>query len=79
MLIDRRDNAISIGEIKYYNDEFTLSKEEAEKLRRKRTIFKEVSKTQKQLFIVLITTFGLIPNKHSIGLVDQVVTMDDLF
>jgi hypothetical protein len=41
--------------------------------------FKELSQTPKQLFLSLITTFGLTPNEHSIGLIDHVLTLDDLF
>ncbi|MCO6487516.1 MAG: AAA family ATPase [Phaeodactylibacter sp.] len=79
LLIDRMDNAVSICEIKFYNDEFSLSKEEADKLRKKRSIFREAARSRKQLFLVLVTTFGLLPNKHSLGLVDNVITMDELF
>ena len=56
-----------------------LSKTEAEKLRKRRCIFKNVTNIKKQLFIVLITTYGLIQNKHSLGLIDNVAVMDDLF
>jgi len=79
LLIDRKDNAISLCEIKFYNDEYVLSKEEADKLRRKRSIFRRASKSKKQLFIVLITTFGLAKGKHSLGLVDNEINMDALF
>ena len=79
LLIDRKDNAISICEVKFYNDEYVLSKDEAEKLRRKRSIFRRVSKSKKQLFIVLITTFGLARGQHDLGLVDNVINMDALF
>ena len=79
LLIDRQDNVLSLCEIKFYNDEFVLSKEDAGKLRRKRTLLKRISKTKKQIFIVLITTFGMVTNKHSLGLIDNVVGMDDLF
>ena len=79
LLIDRMDNAISICEIKFYNDVFSLSKEQADKLRKKRRSFREASRSRKQLFLVLITTFGLAPNKHSLGLIDNVVTMGELF
>ncbi|MCB0578208.1 MAG: AAA family ATPase [Phaeodactylibacter sp.] len=79
LLIDRMDNAVSICEIKFYNDEFSLSKEEADKLRKKRSIFREASRSRKQLFLVLVTTFGLLPNKHSLGLIDNVITMEELF
>ncbi|MCO6476827.1 MAG: hypothetical protein J5I94_09425 [Phaeodactylibacter sp.] len=41
--------------------------------------FIDVTKTHKQVFLTLITSFGITPNKHSIGLVDNAFTMDILF
>jgi hypothetical protein len=79
LLIDRKDQAISICEMKFYTTEFTLSREYAQKLTRKMEIFRETTKTKKQLFLVFITTFGLKPNEYSLGLVDRTLTMDDLF
>lgn len=34
---------------------------------------------KKQIFIVLLTTFGLKHNQYSLGLIDSVLTIDDLF
>jgi uncharacterized protein len=79
LLIDRQDNVISLCEVKFYNDELVLTKEDADNLRRKKSIFRHVTSTKKQIFIVLITTFGLIKNKHSLGLVDNVLDMNALF
>ncbi len=79
LLIDRQDNTISLCEIKFYNDDVALTKETADKLRRRMGVFRRVSGTKKQLFLTLVTTFGLVKNQHSIGLVDSVVVMDDLF
>lgn len=79
LLIDRNDNVISLCEIKFYNDKWALTKEEADKLRQKRRVLQEATKTKKQIFMVLISTFNLIPNQHSIGLIDNVINMNDLF
>ncbi len=79
LLIDRQDSVISLCEVKFYNDELILTKEDADNLRRKKSIFRHVTSTKKQIFIVLITTFGLIKNKHSLGLVDNVLDMNALF
>jgi uncharacterized protein len=79
LLIDRQDSVISLCEVKFYNDELILTKEDADNLRRKKSIFRHVTDTKKQIFIVLITTFGLIKNKHSLGLVDNVLDMNALF
>lgn len=79
LLIDRNDNAISICEVKFNNDHYLLDKTEADNLRRRKSVFRSSSKTKKQLFIVLVTTFGLVANQYSDSLIDNVVTMDDLF
>jgi uncharacterized protein len=79
LLIDRQDNVISLCEVKFYNDELVLTKADADNLRRKKSIFRHVTGTKKQLFVVLITTFGLLKNKHSLGLVDNALDMNALF
>jgi len=79
LLIDRNDQIINLFEIKFYNEEMQLSKTDAQILKEKMTIFQSVTKTKKHLFLSLITTFGIKANKYSIGLIDQVLTLDDLF
>lgn len=78
-LIDRSDQAINICEAKYYNTEYEVSAAEAKQLRSKIAVFRAESKTRKHVFLTLVTTYGLKANKHSIGLIDQVITQDDLF
>lgn len=41
--------------------------------------FRHVTGTKKQIFVVMITTFRLLNNKHSLGLVDNVLDMNALF
>lgn len=79
LLIDRNDHAINICELKFYNDKFIVNRTYAQNLRKKIATFSELTKTRKQVFLTLITTFGLTPNKHSIGLIDNDFTMDILF
>jgi len=79
LLLDRNDQIINIFEIKFYNKEFTVSKSYAQTLQDKSAIFQETTKTRKHLFLTLITTFGISQNEHSLGLIDQVLTLDDLF
>jgi len=79
LLLDRNDQIINLFEIKFYNKEFSISKAYAQTLRSKMDIFEETTKTRKHLFLTLITTFGIAQNEHSLGLVDQVLTIDDFF
>lgn len=79
MLIDRNDGVINLCEIKFYNDQFISTKAYADKLRQKRTVFRAVSKTRKQIFITFVSTFGLLPNQYVSDLVDNMVELDALF
>ncbi|MEL6866288.1 MAG: ATP-binding protein [Bacteroidota bacterium] len=79
LLIDRNDQIINLIEAKFYNTAFTLNKDYANRLREKLRIFQETTKTKKQLFLTLITTFGLKANKHSLDLIQSDLEMDILF
>ena len=79
LLLDRNDQIINLFEIKFYNTEFTLTEADARALRNQMRVFKEKTGTKKYLMMSLITTFGLQHNKHSLGLIEQALTMDDLF
>lgn len=79
LIIDRDDNTINVCEMKFYNSELTLSKQDVDKLRRRRELFRQSSKTKKLLFNTIITTYGFEHNKHSIGVIDQVIPMSILF
>lgn len=79
LLIDRNDDVINLFEIKFYNAPFAISKDEAKALREKVALFQTYTQTKKQVFLSMITTFGLLPNAHSLGLVQQELTLEDLF
>ena len=79
LLIDRNDGAINLFEIKFYADPFIVTKAYSDTLRQKRSIFKAVTKTKKQIFYVLIAANGVTPNAHSQSIFTQVLTIDDLF
>lgn len=71
LLIDRNDATINLVEIKFYNGTFSISKDYAKKLQEKIQVFKESTKTNKQVFLTFITALGLKSNINSIGLVDN--------
>ena len=79
LLLDRNDNVVNIFEIKYYNAEFTINENYANKLREKMRVFQEATKTKKYLMLTMITIFGIKKNKHSLGLVEKVLELEDLF
>jgi uncharacterized protein len=79
LLIDRKDHVINFCEIKFYDGPFTFTKAYAMEMRQKITTFREVSGTRKQIALTMITAFGLHQNEHSLGLVQQAITMEALF
>lgn len=79
LLLHRKDNVISICEMKFSNAEFAIDKTYATELKNKLDIFRRESKTKKALFLAMVTTYGTKDNMYSIGLVQNEVTMDDLF
>jgi len=79
LLIDRRDGVINLCEAKFSNKEYIITKEYATKLRRKRSVFEQVTKTKKSVVTTLITTYPAIKNNYFTEEVDSAVIMEDLF
>lgn len=79
LLFDRQDDSITICEIKYTEQPFSIDKEYAKKLQQKIDVFKKITKTTKQIFLAMISANGLKKTMYSEELVDGVVTLDDLF
>lgn len=79
LLIDRKDNVITICEVKYSINEYEITKSYAANLRNKLSVFKTETKTRKTIFLAMITTMGIKTNQYSLGLVQNSITMDNLF
>lgn len=79
LLFDRDDDSITICEIKYSDKPFIIDKEYAQSLKNKIEIFKNVTRTKKQIFLVLISANGIKSNLYSKKLLSGVVTLEDLF
>lgn len=79
LVLDRNDHVINLFEVKFYSDSFVFNKLQADQLRRKTSVFRQVTKTRKQIFWVLLTTFEVNKNKHLTGAVSDVLTMEVLF
>lgn len=79
LLIDRDDNIINVCEIKFYNDPFVIDKNYYLNLKNKLTAFKEASRTNKNIFLIMITSYGIKENKYSRELVQNSIQLTDLF
>ncbi len=78
LVIDRRDQAINLCEMKFSINKFEIDKKYDEVLREKIGVFRSDTKTRKSVFMTMITTFGLQNNKFS-GNVQNDLNMDILF
>jgi uncharacterized protein len=79
LVIDRKDRVINLFEIKYSINQFTITKDYDLKLRNKIGAFIESTKTKKTVFLSMITTFGLVQNEYARSIIQNDLTMDDLF
>lgn len=78
LLFDRPDGIINLCELKYADDEFVLTKSYAKELVTKAEIFKQRTKTKKEVGITLVTSHGLRPGLWNDEVIDSVVTADAL-
>ena len=79
LLIDRKDGMINLCEAKFSNKEYVINKDYVAKLRRKRTVFEQVTNTKKTVVTTLISTYPAIQNGYYLEEVDSEVGMEDLF
>lgn len=78
LVIDRKDRVINLCEMKYAMLEYEITKEYDRKLKEKVSDFKNSTGIKSSIYLTIVTTYGLKPNKYS-GHVQSVVTAADLF
>lgn len=79
LLIDRDDGYINICELKFHNAPYKIDENYVKKLRTKMDEFRTSTKTKKSFFLTMITTYGVVSNKHSTEIMDKELTMECLF
>ena len=79
LLFDRPDGSITLCELKCSDKLFVIDKVYAHELLRKTEVFRKHLKLEKQLFLAMITTFGLKPTMYSEEIVAGEAKLDDLF
>ena len=78
LLIAREDNVINLCEMKYYDGEYAITKDEDERLRNRVALFRRLTKTRKAVRITFITSFGLAHNMYWNNVPNE-LTADCLF
>jgi uncharacterized protein len=79
LILDRADKTINLCEVKFSSTEYVSTKEYAEKLRKRTSIFQNNTKTKKAIFNTLITLYPAIKNEHYFDQFQNQVNMDALF
>lgn len=79
LIIDHHDSAMTIGEIKFTEKSFMITKEYAKELQQKIDVFRNITRTYKRIFIVMISASDIKQNLYSKKLISGLVTLDDLF
>jgi len=79
LLIDRNDQTVNLCEMKFSDSEFRIDKRYADVLRRKRDTFRRETGTRKNVFLTMVTTFGVADNAYARELVANSFTIDSLF
>jgi AAA+ ATPase superfamily predicted ATPase len=79
LVIDRADNVVNLCEMKFYTAPFTLTKSYAAEIRNKISLFRESTRTSKNLFFTMMTTHGIRQNAYSLEILQNQVTIDCLF
>ena len=79
LVIDRSDNCINLCEMKFSVSEFTISKDYKDSLLNKKSEFYKELTNRKNVFVTMVTTFGVKINPNSSDSMDNQVTMDALF
>ena len=78
LVIERADRIINLCEIKFSTTPYIIDKEYEMKVRTRAALFVDETRTRKSVVNTFITTYGVLPGKHS-SVAQSEVTMDDLF
>jgi len=79
ILIDRADGIINLCEVKFATANYKLTPAYKQTLRERADTFAAISKTRKSIFTTLITTYGLHNADEHVDVLQNVLTLDDLF
>lgn len=79
LLIDRDDNVMNLCEMKFHNAPFSLDKGQYLNLKNKIAELKKDTGTRKNVFVVLVSTYGIKDNAYSNEVVHNSLEISALF
>ena len=78
IIIERADKIVNVCEVKYSQGEYELSKDEYDKICRRKEAFIKETRLRHAAWITVITTEGVAEGQYS-GMIQSQVKLDDLF
>ena len=78
LVIERADHNINLCEMKFSTGMYAIDKEYERKLRERMSIFQAETKTRCSTRLTMVSTYGVLQNKYS-GIIGDEVVLDDLF
>lgn len=79
LIIDRSDKTMNLCEMKYTYSPFSMTAQEAQKIKNRKTELQAQLKRKKQIFVTLITAFPAKKNQHYLSVVDQEISLKNFF
>jgi hypothetical protein len=79
LLIDRADNVMNVCEMKFYNGPYTLEKKYYLNMKNKIAELQRDTKARKNIYVTMITAFGINDNEYSRELVQNSLDIEVLF
>jgi uncharacterized protein len=79
LLFDRKDDLVTLCEIKYTKSPFVIDKNYAGVILNKIAVYQKLTTTNKQIVFAIISANGLKSNMYSRELITGIVTLNDLF
>jgi len=70
---------VNVLEVKFHNTEYEVSEAYARQLLGKAAVFKEQTHSKKNVFITMLSVFGIKKNEHYLMAVTNQVLIEDLF
>ena len=78
LVIERNDHTINLCEMKYRQEQFSVTKKYYEEMNNRRELFRKATKSTKALHLTIVTPFGIKDNAQAKD-IQSIVTLDDLY
>jgi uncharacterized protein len=79
LIIDRADKIINLCEAKFSFNNYLITKDYAQTLRLRNSVFNHSTKTKKAVFNILITPFPAVKNEYYLEQIQNEINIDALF